>query len=235
VSYPIIGIWYAVWLGACLGLVRTLCHWKHAIASGQILLAFTLAGIQLSILFGGVFYGHYFIQFAPALSLMAAFFVVSFVRNFRAEGLMIVFLLAMEFGYREYRDYTYLLNRQHPLAPYGRAYAVSDFLKAHNPDAEPVWLLKEQLAHFLSGSPPVDGIVHPDTFLRNYLIQAWRGPDANTRTELDRVLERRPIYIIGNEIDEFYPEPLNSYFNERLKTEYRREKDLDGLQVYRRK
>lgn len=240
-SLALLSIFALVWLGGLLQVLLTPIGWRR-LDSWQkrsiFLLVVALVSIEVSILKGGVCFPHYLLQLNSILSLFAAVLIGKLLstrlRPIVVSGLaiiLIVIALNLSSQYKLVKDrITY--NRT-PFS--GSAYEVANFLKRENPDKEPILLLNQHLAYWLTDTKPINPVMtHPSNINREFLLKAWLGEDASSATELSKTLAQQPKFIIGDSPKTFFSPPIQAQFDRAIAENYISVDKVAGVEVYKR-
>jgi 4-amino-4-deoxy-L-arabinose transferase-like glycosyltransferase len=241
ISLALIGLALLVWLGGLLEIFHLMHYWKKLEMYQQrsiALLLATLIGIELSILKGGFFYGHYWLQFNSILSLFAAIFSLRLLSS--SHGRIFTYFVSIllvtvffHISLKYLRLGLELAYDRHLF--YGRAWDIAEFLERENPYRQPVLLLDSHLAYWLTENPPpIPTAAHPSNLKKEYLLKAWLGKDASTVKELRKIFALKPKFIIGDEPTSFFPNPAGSEFAHTLDRDYIAIEKIDGVEVYKR-
>ena len=241
-SIGLIGVFIIVWLGGLLQIFLTLTHWKKLDIFQQrsvIILLSSLVWIEISLLKGGIFWGHYLIQFNAIISLFAAItikYTLLSSRYRRGVKVLITLVFVVTFLHisLKYGRLGYEALHNHRIL-YGSAYKIAEFLEQENANHKPVLLLSNHLAYWLTNSKPMTpAMTHPSNLNKKFLLKAWFGESASTATELSKILDQQPKFIIGGELDSFFKEaPVQAHFNQTINKDYTFVKKIDAEKVYK--
>ena len=90
-----------------------------------------------------------------------------------------------------------IAGSRHGELSYDRGYRIARYLREDNPNREPVYLMTDHIAYWLTGTqPPTRMTAHPSNVAREYLIEAVVGPSASPGSEMEKILATRPRYIV---------------------------------------
>lgn len=228
-------------LGACLIYLTVSQLWQRTSSKKQqefSLLQLLLFATVISILRGGEFHNHYYIQLAPTLALTIALFwgrLPSQTGRLIIVGLAAAILLAIAqpiFG--QYQLIGDRLKTGKPL-PYGDSYEIIEYLQQHNPEQRPVYMMKNHLVYWLTDLKPLSkAATHPSNVGRDYLFQYIDGAASSTEGELRKILAQKPKFIVKKENlshVEKYPE-ANLLFQQVLTTKYRLVEKINDREIY---
>lgn len=228
-------------LGACL-IYLTLCQlWQRTSSKKQqeySLLQLMLFASVISILRGGEFYQHYYIQLAPLLVLTITLFwgrLPSPRGRLIIVGLAVALLLAIAQPISgQYQLIGDRLKTRKSL-PYGDSYEIIEYLEEHNPEQRPVYLMKNHLVYWLTDLKPLSkAATHPSNVGRDYLFQYIDGAASNAEAELSKILAKKPKFIVKQKnLSHVEKHPgANLLFQQVLTTEYRLVKKIDDREIY---
>jgi len=242
VLYGILIIVVIVWIGKLLRTSSVPLLWASLDRVQQKIVAILLVtgiAIELSILRGGVFYGHYLIQFSGIFSVLFAFLIFQLLNNNarRIKYLLtIVLTLVVVKVFPQYISLGYQIAYGLPVFN-GCGYAAADFLKLENTDKDSVLILNDgcHIAYWLTETKPLTpAVTHPSNINNEVLLKAWFGNQASTLTELDKIIYLKPKFIISS--DNFFPDTTaQSRFNEFISKFYIFVQEIEGGLVLFRK
>ncbi|NNG17714.1 MAG: hypothetical protein HKM89_14660 [Gemmatimonadales bacterium] len=156
----------------------------------------------LSIVMSGVSRRHYLIQLIPFLTIPVAVSILTGVSARHRRLTTLVVLLGLTFpAWKVVRQYGRAITRARQDRLFDdRGYRIARFLRQANPNREPVYLMTDHIAYWLTGTrPPRKIVTHPSNLSRRYLIEAVVGPSATPQSEMEKILAARPRYIVtGN-------------------------------------
>jgi hypothetical protein len=228
-------------LGACL-IYLTLSQLGQRIFSQKqqefSLLQLLLFATVISILRGGEFYQHYYIQLAPLLALTIALVwdrLPSPTGRLIIVGLAVAIVLPLAQPISsQYQLIGDRLKTGKPL-PYGNSYEIIEYLQQHNPEQRPVYLMKNHLVYWLTDFKPLSkAATHPSNVGKDYLFQYIDGAARSAEAELRKILAKKPKFIVKKENLSFVEEhpAANLLFQQVLNTEYRLVKKIDDREIY---
>jgi len=208
---------------------------------GLILLMMVFFAVELSILKGGASYLHYLIQLAPVTSLFAAMILhASFSGRARgkaqaAASALIIMLCFIE----SFPEYSVMVSRilAGKEVSYGAAYEMASYLRQENTLKEPVYLMTDHIVYWLNDEKPLSkSTIHPSNIEREYLLAVLAGPGTTTEMELDRILAKKPLFIVTrNKRGYFAHKPAARFLLEdTLRGRYAIVKQIQGRNIYRR-
>ncbi len=241
-STALLGMAILVWLGGLLQVFGIPIYWKRLDIFQQrsiILLFVTLVGIEISLLKSGYFHPHYLIQFNAIISLFAATLINGLLSSRYGKVLTIfislVFLIAFIHIALKYGRLGYEIIHNHRIL-YGSAYQIAEFIKQENTEHQPVLLLTDHLAYWLTNTKPLTpAMTHPSNLNKEFLLKAWFGKESSSATELSKIMSQHPKFIIGDDIDSFFKkDTVQAYFKETLNIDYTFVKKIDDVEIYKR-
>jgi 4-amino-4-deoxy-L-arabinose transferase-like glycosyltransferase len=228
-------------LGACLIFVTLSQLWQRTSSKKQqefSLLQTLLFATVISILRGGEFHQHYYIQLAPLLALTVALFwgrLPSPRGRLILVGLVAAILLAIAQPiFSQYQLIGDRLMTGKPL-PYGNSYEIIKYLQQHNPEQQPVYLMKNHLVYWLTDLKPLSkAATHPSNVGKDYLFQYIEGAQSSAEGEMRKILAKKPKFIIKQENSSHVEEhpAANLLFQQILTTDYRLVKKIDDREIY---
>ena len=205
------------------------------------LLQVTFLGILISIILGGEFHQHYYIQGFPFLALT----LVLFWSNLPSRiGRMIIVTIATFFLVTElnpvYAKYNELGDRLMAGKPlhHGTAYEIVDYLEQNNRDRQPVYMMKDHIIYWLTDLKPLSKVAtHPSNLGKEYLYKYVVGATDSMEAELTKILAQKPKFIVKREKEKFIEEnpPIKQIIEETLAKEYELVKEIGDREIYRRR
>ncbi|MFM2313821.1 MAG: hypothetical protein RLZZ04_3097 [Cyanobacteriota bacterium] len=228
-------------LGACL-IYLTLSQIGQRIFSKKqqefSLLQLLLFATVISILRGGEFHQHYYIQLAPLLALTVALFwgrLPSHKGRLIIVGLAVAILLPIAQPISgQYQLIGDRLKTGKTL-PYGDSYEIVEYLQQHNPEQRPVYLMKNHLVYWLTDLKPLSkAATHPSNLGKDYLFRYIDGAASSAEGELRKILATQPKFIVKKEnLSHVEKHPgANLLFQQVLTTKYRLVKKIDDREIY---
>jgi hypothetical protein len=228
-------------LSACLIFATLSQLWQRTSGKNQQefgLLQALLFATVISIIRGGEFHKHYYIQLTPLLALTIALF---WGRLSSQIGRLIIVGLAaaglMFFVQPIYGQYQLIGDRlmSGKSLNYGVSYEIVEYLQQHNPEQRPVYMMRDHLIYWLMDLKPLSKVVtHPSNIAKDYLLKYIEGAEVSTVAELSKILAKKPKFII-REVEPSYIEDqpqANQLLKQVLATEYKLVKQIDDLQIY---
>jgi 4-amino-4-deoxy-L-arabinose transferase-like glycosyltransferase len=159
-----------------------------------------LIGTGFSILKTGSAFENHLIQIIPFVALIAGVFLDYLLSGKRSLLFMAIGLLLMiPPSYIVISAYSPMVHRAaaEKRLTYGATYEIADFLKASNPDNDPVYFMEGHLAHWFTNTKPISKIAtHPSNVGREYLLKVLAGPSATVESELSAILDKEPAFIV---------------------------------------
>ena len=195
-------------------------------------------GTAISILQGGAFYQHYYIQAFPFLALTLALFWIKLPSKFGRLVIMMLFTvwltLEMKSILVQYQIMGDRLKTGESLN-YGMGYEIANYLKQQNPQQKSVYLMSDHIAYWLADLKPISkSTTHPSNISKEYLLKHIRGSATSTPAELNRILTKKPKFIIKQPEVFYLPENTSAelLLRQTLATEYRLVSQIGDHQVY---
>ena len=211
-----------------------------------LLAAVFFISIEFSIIRSGVFHDHYNIQLSFFISLLAAAPYKDILRWGRSTPILQLLGLTAIAGIAQYLlQYISVadvyLERGTPF--YGRAFEIAEVIEEENPNKLPVWIHADHLAYWLMDIDPViPSVTHPSSIRKTFLLQAWYGEEASSRSELEKIITKQPILIVSTVSHEgmrdYFPNDRDAQarLEDYVKQEYEPiEVDDSILRVYKRR
>jgi 4-amino-4-deoxy-L-arabinose transferase-like glycosyltransferase len=203
-----------------------------------ILLLWFLA-IAFSIASSGNTYAHYIIQILPLMTLITGLFFSSPLwGRFRYIGFILLAIGLFDIARPLIKEYRITLTKfKNGTLFHDEGYRVADFLHRANPDREPIYLLDEHIAYWLTDTKPLSKIItHPSNINQEALLKTIMGKDATTEKEMVNILDRKPLFIVKRS-STWYLESspkANQVLLERLNNYYKLVAKIEGLYLYKR-
>ncbi|MEL6495237.1 MAG: glycosyltransferase family 39 protein [Cyanobacteria bacterium J06623_7] len=205
------------------------------------LLQVTLLGIVVSIVLGGEFHQHYYIQGFPFLALTLALFWCKLPIRL---GRMIIVALASFFLVLElnpvYAKYGELSDRWIGGQPlnHGTAYEIVAYLEQHNPTNEPVYMMKDHIVYWFTDLKPLSKVAtHPSNLGKEYLYQYVVGATDSMTAELAQIFAQKPQFVVKRIEEKFIESnpPLKRRLEQILTTEYELTQQIGDREIYHRR
>jgi hypothetical protein len=195
-------------------------------------------GTAVSILQGGAFYQHYYIQAFPFLALTLALFWTKLPSKFgRLVIIMLVTIgltLEMKPILLQYQVIGDRVKAKESLT-YGMGYEIAKYLKQQNPQQQSVYLMTDHIAYWLANLEPIaKSVTHPSNISKEYLLQHIPGSATSTSAELARILAKKPKFMI-KPVEVFYlpaNTPAELLLRQTLALEYQVVAKIGDRQVY---
>ena len=177
--------------------------WKALKSDRQrefVLLQVACLGTAISIIQGGSFHKHYFLQIFPFLALAIALFWGKLPH----KALRLIAIACFAFALSSYippilkQYYTVgdrLITGQSLSS--GTVYEVSEYLQQYNPENKPVYLMRDHLVYWLNDLKPLSKTVtHPSNLAKEYLFPYIEGASPTPEAELAKILAQQPEFIV---------------------------------------
>ena len=246
--YQVLLLGALLWLGGLAGLLCCAGRWRplsqqrrHAIVAAAVF----LAGATLSVVVTGPPYGHYLVQIVPWFAIFLGVAIASArmeaARYLLAAGIGAALIAAAVMHTRA--SYGLLLTRieQGKSLAYGPAYEIADYLRTARAGRESVpsvYMMSDHLAYWLLGAyPPTRMSTHPSVLTKPDIISVIEGPDATPESELRKILETRPDFVVKPQSVDYLAgfSAVASLLGDALARDYVHETTIAGRQVYRHK
>ena len=224
----------------CLAFAIAIGLWKLLKSEHQqqfVLLQVACLGTTISVIQGGEFHLHYLIQIFPFLSLTIALlwsklpykilrlFAIAWL-TFKLSG----YISPVVSQYYEVGDR--LITGKS--LPYGVTYEIADYLKRHNREKKPVYLMKDHIVYWLNDLQPLSkSATHPSNLAKEYLFPFIEGSSLSTEAELARILEQQPEFIVKKSPLSFVdrtPE-IKTLLEQTLNSKYKLVKQIERHEI----
>ena len=234
-----IGINVLVWFGGSIGffvLLRKFSKMEKLEKRRIIFLITFLMATEISILKGGKAFGHYYIQIYPFLALIAAKSLDYLLLNI-SSWIAIIFLSLSVSGifpliFSQYNEIASRIIEGKPI-PYGIPYEIKEYLQQENYTGEPMLIINHHLVYWLVNSKPMSkSTTQPYNITNQKLLPYMTENNASTESELKRILNKKPKYIIAKSLSSFRGEAGNILRN-TIKTNYQLVNRIDKVKIYR--
>jgi Dolichyl-phosphate-mannose-protein mannosyltransferase len=243
--YQVLLLGALLWMGGLAGLLCCAGGWRqlsqqrrHAIVAAAVF----LVGAMLSVAVTGPPYGHYLVQIVPWFAIFLGFAIASArtrtARWFLATGISAALIAAAVVDTRA--SYALLLKRieQGKSLAYGPAYEIAEYVRTAGAGKSSLYMMSDQLVYWLVGAyPPTRVATHPSVLTKPDIIAVIEGPNATPETELRKILEARPEFVVKPQSVDYlsgWPE-VAGMLEEALARNYVLETVIAGRQIYRRK
>ena len=190
-----------------------------------------------SIVMSGVSRRHYIIQLIPFLTIPVAVSLATGLSARHRTLTTLVVLLGLMFpAWKTVRRYGHVIARaRHGELFDDRGYRIARFLREVNPNREPVYLMTDHIAYWLTGTrPPTRMAAHPSNVARGYLIEAVVGPSATPGSEMEKILATRPRYIVTRDRLRYMRDvpQAAAVLKDRLAAAYQLTEVIGGSRIY---
>lgn len=235
------GTWTKL-IPACLAFCLIIFLWSKISAHKQkefILLQVFILATSISIIRGGEFHQHYYIQLSPLLALTIALLwdkVPNRLIRLLFVGLITIALSStLEPISAEYQVLGDRFRANLPLR-HGAAYEIAAYLREHNPEQAPVYMMKDHIIYWLTDLEPLSkAATHPSNIAKDYLFKYVAGAQASSTAELNRILAQKPKFIIKRAEESYIDENpvIKSILLDRLKQNYRLDRQISDRYIYK--
>lgn len=168
----------------------------------QLALMLTMtAATGLSVALSRSSSGHYLLQLAPFSAVFAAIFLVHLGtlrrgRLSQAVAAGALFIASVVWVAPGYGTFIGNLVNNRPLS-HGPAYEIAEALRRHKVDGRPVYMMSSTIAYWFLGLEPLSrASTHPSNIAKANLVPLIEGPGATPAGEMQRVLDRKPAFIV---------------------------------------
>jgi len=203
--------------------------WKALKSDRQqefMLLQVACLGTAISMIQGGEFHKHYFLQIFPFLALTIALFW----RKLPSTALRLIaiacFALALSSYVPPILDRYYTVGDRsiagQPLSD-DTVYEISKYFKQHNPENKPIYLMRDHLVYWFNDlKPPSKAVTHPSNLAKEYLFPYIKGAGLTTEAELAKILAQQPEFILTRSFMSYVEEnpEANLLLKETLSDKY---------------
>ncbi|GCL58834.1 ArnT family glycosyltransferase [Microcystis aeruginosa] len=237
-------ILWVSFLGGLILIITKLINPQLTIinASRPSLVIFLLwfLAIALSIASSGNTYSHYIIQILPLMTLTTGLFFSSPIwSRFRYIGIALFGIGLLEIARPLMTEYRSMLTQvKNGTLFQDESYRLADFLRRANPDREPIYLLDDHIAYWLTDTKPLSKIItHPSNINQPALLKTVMGEDATAEKEIANILAKKPLFIAKKSYT-WYLESTsetNQLLLEYLKNHYQLTAKIEDMYVYKRR
>lgn len=234
-----IGINLLVWCGGSIGFFVLLKNFSkmEKLEKRRIIFLITfLVSTELSILKGGRAFHHYYIQIYPFMALLAANLLDYLLLNI-SSWIAVIFLSLSVSGifpliFSQYNEITSRIIEKKPI-PYGISYEIKQYLEEENYAGEPMLIINHHLVYWLLNSKPMSkSTTQPYNITNQKLLPYMTENNASTQSELTRILNQKPKYIIAKSSSSFRGE-AGTILRNTIKTNYTLVKTIDKVKIFR--
>jgi hypothetical protein len=222
---------FLLWGGFVIGLLMLWSRWPRLSANTKRtigILGLLTGATGISLVLGGATPRNDLIQIIPFLAVVAA---VPWGTGLTARGTgrlltsFVVFVglvLPLAPVAKQYLRSFYKLKNNGTLFS-DRGYDIAEYLERHNPEACPVYLMSDQIVYWLTDSKPLSRLsTHPSNVAKEYLFPELVGEEATTTSELKKVFDQQPLYVVKAENLWYLEahEEARAFLRERLAADY---------------
>ena len=182
------------------------------------------------------------------MSLPAGYFYSRLILAKNSISKIIIILLSLGLlisSHKIFNSYSYLASSfiKNNAAPVDASSQLAKYLRKENPNNEPIYLMIYHIALWLNDAkPPLRYLTHPDNLGRPYMLKALVNENASTATELKKILDSKPLFIVKNKKEEFknfnsfisHDENAVKLFDDVLQKDYSFVKKFGKAHVYKR-
>ena len=226
---------------ACLTFCLLILLWNKISAHKQkefILLQVFILSTLISIIQGGEFHQHYYIQLFPFLALTIALLwdkIPSHLVRSIVIGLISVSLFfTLEPIAAEYQVISDRFKVGQPLK-HGAAYEIAAYLQENNPKQAPVYMMKDHIIYWLTDLKPLSkAATHPSNIAKDYLFEYIAGAEPSSAAELNKILAQKPKFIVKR-AEELYIEEnptVKSILSIALNRDYQLAQQIGDREIY---
>jgi hypothetical protein len=118
------------------------------------------------------------------------------------------------------------------------AYDIAEYLQKVNPERKPVYLMTDHIVYWFTNTKPLTKIsTHPSNISKAFLLKAIAEPGASAKTEIIKILNKKPEYIVKME-DTWYlrkNKEAKKFLIESIHKDYELVGIIRERQIFRRK
>ncbi len=237
------GLQALLWIGGIAGLGVLGWRWSgmsHAGRRASALLLVFLAGTSLAILESGAIRQHYLIQVTPFFAVLAGLFLDALLstpaRLVAVPVLTLCLVMPLRPALVRYERMWGRLAEGRPMV-HGPAVDIASYLARQGEAGEDVWLTTDHLAYLLLDAEPPSRIIHPTVLGRAFLLRHALGPQSTPETEVSRILETKPAFIVVRATAKYLGvrPRARELLTRALRTDYTVAARIRGRVVYRRR
>ena len=241
-DYPIVLLKLLLWIGGLAGMCFAAATWHRRpkeVRRRILITAVFLFSAVVSIGISGAPHPHYLVQLAPwfaiflgvALSAAAA----KVPRLLPVTAVAALLVTAVDITRQGYGQLLQQIEDGKGLM-YGPAYEIADYLQAAGADRDSIYMVTDQLVYWLLGSyPPTRLSTHPFNMVQPELVAAIEGPSATPASEMRKILEQRPAFIVKPQTQSYLSEQLAQLLEQALARDYALAAVVADRSIYRRK
>lgn len=239
-----------LWIGSLGGVGVSLMNWKSYTRSqkqGLVLIITFFLGTVFSVINSGGSFRHYLIHLIAFMALSAGYFYSFLSRHVSrfATTFLLLFCLINSATVWEptdrnlFGEYVNIAQKlkNHQSLSHGTGYELAQYLRKENPSREAVYLMNFHIAYWLTDTKPLSKFsTHPSNITKEYLLKAIEGPQATTVSEVARILDKNPRFIVKKmkrSLLRHKPE-AKKLFEKILQNDYSLVKVIQSAHVYKR-
>ena len=241
-DYPIVLLKLLLWIGGLAGMCFAAATWHRRpkeVHRRILATAVFLFSAMVSIGISGALYPHYLVQLAPwfaiflGVALSAA--AVKVPRLLPVTAVAALLVTAVDITRQGYGQLLQQIEDGKGLM-YGRAYEIADYLQAAGADRDSIYMVTDQLVYWLLGGyPPTRLSTHPFNMVQAELVAVIEGPRATPASEMRKILEQRPAFIVKPQTQSHLSEQLAQLLEQALERDYALVAVVADRSIYRRK
>lgn len=156
--------------------------------------------ILISIIVGSRATAHYLILLLPFCSIFFSIFVLDFLykKKFFHTIYAISLMLCILISFAEYKKIVKNYAAKKTLYN-GPAFQVVDFIQAtEDYKNQDIYIYKRHIVYWLLKKNPPTDISHPSDIFKEFLYKGWGKGNSNKKIEMNKILEKKPKYLILN-------------------------------------
>lgn len=206
-----------------------------------LILAFLLAGV-FSIIETGIFFGHYLILLVPFLVLPAAVSTVRFSQSkIRSLRLFLAAVLMFSLIIVIWHWYAFLKNiYNHKSLFSDTGYKIVEYLKKNKVAGQYIFELSgHHIVYWLCDARLPTKYVQSTNLYKTFLLKAIDGPEASWEKELQKILDKKPQFILvwadREKILDYFSEAFLKMLYDEIAQNYQLANKIDNVLIWKRK
>lgn len=182
---------------------------------------------------------HYFIQLLPLIALPAGLFLdrILFgrIKWLVVIAISLIFLISINPIVERYEKIALRTLGGQPLDN-SEAFEIAAFLKQNGVSGQPIYMMSDHIVYWLVDSQPLTkSTTHPSTIGKEYLLKILLGSDETSKSEMTRVLRKKPEFIVKREDVEYLQDKeAKQILQNTLLIKYKLVSKIGGREIYQR-
>ena len=233
-----------LWLGFFAGIVWTAknsrCYLPEKRKKVFFIFIFLFA-TSFSIVKSGAAYSHHFIQIIPFMALLSGAVTDALLSSkfrFYVIGVLLIGLvLPSATIIIKYPQMAKKWLEKKSLYDHA-AYEIAEYLQKNNPERKPVYLMTDHIVYWFTNTKPLTKTsTHPSNISKSFLLKAIAEPGASAKTEIIKILNKEPEYIVKRENTWYLRDnkEAKDFLINAIRKEYELVRMIRGRQIFRRK